>query len=213
MEPNRYNTGGFLKTQRGTEEEMASPRQDGGPKRGGKTNRKPAPASPRVQELEAEISSLRTELSQEREKREKAEETLQKREPVLTERVKEISCLYSVVSLLGTAGYASEGDKLRDIVKIIPTGWYYPQDAWARIVFGDKEYRTGNFEDTPWRQTAEIIVDGEPQGSLTVGYLKEKPQREEGPFWLEERTLLDVLAKIIGEIAGPKLRKEAALRK
>ena len=192
---------------------MAPGRKIGELKRSGKSPPAAAAASRRVPELEAEVNSLKEQLREEKEKREKAEEIFRKREPVLTERVKEISCLYSVVSLLGSRDYASEEDKIKDIVKIIPTGWYYPEDAWARITFGGKEYRTGNFGDTPWKHTAEITVEGEPQGTLTVGYLKEKPPREEGPFWLEERTLLDALAKLIGEIAGPKLRKEALLRK
>ena len=198
---------------RGFKGKMGSVRKNGEPKRAGKALRALAAASRRIRELEAEVNSLKEELTQEREKREKAEEILRQREPVLAERVKEISCLYSVVSLLGTPDCPSEENKLKDIVKIIPTGWNYPEDAWAQIIFAGKEYHTANFKDTLWKQTAEIMVEGKPQGSLTVGYLKEKPRREEGPFWLEERTLLDVLAKLIGEIAGPKLRREADLRK
>ncbi len=188
--------------------ERARIQKSGEPKETGKIPKDIAAAHRRIHDLEAELESLKQQLQEEREKRTRAEETLRKREPVLTERVKEISCLYSVVSLLGSPDYSAEEERIKDIVKIIPTGWYYPQDAWAQIQFYDRTYRTGNFQDTPWRQAAEIIVDREPQGSLTVGYLKENPKREEGPFWLEERTLLDVLARLLGEIAGPKLRKE-----
>jgi hypothetical protein len=42
-----------------------------------------------------------------------------------------------------------------------------------------------------------------------VGYLREKPPREEGPFLLEERTLIDVLARLIGEIMGPRLMRKS----
>jgi hypothetical protein len=45
-----------------------------------------------------------------------------------------------------------------------------------------------------------------------VGYLKEKPVREEGPFLLEERTLINVLARLIGEIMGPKLASPSSFR-
>jgi hypothetical protein len=155
--------------------------------------------------LQGELDSTRRELEQEREKRAQAEEILRKREPLLTERVKEISCLYSIVSLMLDRTYPSEEDKIKDIVKIIPTGWHCPQDACARIVLWGREFRTDNYQGTPWKQVSSIIVNGEPAGSLSVGYLKEKPVREEGPFLLEERTLLDVLARLIGEILGPKL--------
>jgi hypothetical protein len=119
--------------------------------------------------------------------------------------VKEISCLYSIVNLMGDRNYPSEEEKLKDIVKLVPTGWHCPQDACARITLWGKDYKTDNFQDTPWKQVSSIIANGEPAGTLAVGYLKEKPVREEGPFLLEERTLLNVLARLIGDIMGPKL--------
>jgi hypothetical protein len=162
-------------------------------------------AEHRIKELQAELDSARKELEQERGKRVRAEEILRKREPLLTERVKEISCLYSIVTLMGDRSYPSGEEKLKDIVKLIPTGWHCPQDACARITLWGQEFRTDNFQDTPWKQISSIIVNGEPAGTLAVGYLKEKPVREEGPFLLEERTLIDVMARLIGEIIGPKL--------
>lgn len=165
-------------------------------------------AEQRIRELQAELDSVKELLKQERQKRDQAEETLKKREPLLTERVKEISCLYSIVSLMADRSYPSEEAKIQDILKLIPTGWHCPQDACARIILWGKEYKTDNFLDTPWKQISSIIVDGEPAGTLAVGYLKEKPFREEGPFLLEERTLIDVLARLIGEIMGPKLLKK-----
>ena len=167
-----------------------------------------AAAEKRMVELQRELNSAREELQQEREKRGRAEEILRKREPLLTERVKEISCLYSLVTLMVERSYPSEEEKMKDIVKLIPTGWHCPQDAWARIILWGREFRTDNFQDTPWKQISSIIVNGEPAGTLAVGYLKEKPIREEGPFLLEERTLLDVIARLIGEIIGPKLTKK-----
>ena len=167
-----------------------------------------AVAEQRIKELKAELESVKEQLKQEREKRNWAEEILRKREPLLTERVKEISCLYSIVNLMGDRNYPSEEAKLKDIVRLIPTGWHCPQDACARIILGGREFRTENFQDTPWKQISSIVVNGEPAGTLAVGYLKEKPVREEGPFLLEERTLIDVMARLIGEIIGPKLMRK-----
>jgi uncharacterized small protein (DUF1192 family) len=163
----------------------------------------------RIKDLQAELDSLEAELKHERGKRARAEEILREREPLLIERVKEISCLYSIVSLMADRSYPSEEKKVQDIVKLIPTGWHDPQDAYSQIILWGKEYKTDNFQDTPWKQSSSIIVDGEPAGTLAVGYLKEKPVREEGPFLLEERTLIDVLTRLIGEIMGPKLMKKA----
>jgi uncharacterized small protein (DUF1192 family) len=162
----------------------------------------------RIKDLQAELDSLEAELKHERGKRARAEEILREREPMLIERVKEISCLYSIVSLMADRSYPSEEKKVQDIVKLIPTGWHDPQDAYSQIILWGKEYKTDNFQDTRWKQSSSIIVNGEPAGTLAVGYLMEKPVREEGPFLLEERTLIDVLARLIGEIMGPKLVKK-----
>jgi len=42
---------------------------------------------------------------------------------------------------------------------------------------------------------------------LAVSYLQEKPAKDEG-FLLEERTLIDVLAKFLGEMIELKLAKK-----
>jgi len=156
-------------------------------------------AEKRIIKLNAELNFVKEELRQEIEKRKHAVEILRQQEPLLSERVKEISCLYSVISLLRNKKYASDEGKIHDIVKLIPTGWQYPQDTCVQIILEGKEYKTDNFKETPWRQTAEILVNGEPKGILAVSYLQEKPAKDEGPFYMEERTLIDVIAKFLGE--------------
>jgi hypothetical protein len=165
-------------------------------------------AEQRIKKLNAELNFVKEQLRQEIEKRKHAMELLQQQEPLLSERVKEISCLYSVIGLLGNKSYSADEEKIRDIVKLIPTGWQYPEDACVQIILDGKEYKTDNFKETPWRQTAEILVNGEPKGFLAVGYLQEKPAKDEGPFYMEERTLIDVLAKFLGEMVELKLAKK-----
>ncbi len=165
-------------------------------------------AEQRIKKLNAELNFVKEQLRQEIQKRKHAVEILRQQEPLLSERVKEISCLYSVISLLGNKKYASGEEKIHDIVKLIPTGWQYPEDTCVQIILEGKEYKTDNFKETPWRQTAEILVNGEPKGILAVSYLQEKPAKDEGPFYLEERTLIDVIAKFLGEMIELKLAKK-----
>ena len=165
-------------------------------------------AEQRIKKLNAELNFVKEELRQEIEKRKHAIEILQKQEPLLAERVKEIGCLYSVIGLLGNKKYASVEEKIHDIVKLIPNGWQYPEDTCVQIILEGKEYKTNNFKETPWRQTSEILVNGEPKGILAVSYLKEKPAKDEGPFYMEERTLIDVIAKFLGEMIELKLAKK-----
>ena len=80
-----------------------------------------------------------------------------------------------------------------------------------QIILEGKEYKTDNFKETPWRQTAEILVNGEPKGILAVSYLQERPTKDEGPFYMEERTLIDVIAKFLGEMIELKLAKKTEI--
>ncbi len=165
-------------------------------------------AEQRIKKLNAELNFVKEQLRQETEKRKHAVEILRKQEPLLSERVKEISCLYSVISFLGNKIYVTDEEKIHDILRIIPTGWQYPEDTCVQIILEGKEYKTDNFKETPWRQTSEITVGGEPKGILAVSYLQEKPAKDEGPFYMEERTLIDVIAKFLGEMIELKLAKE-----
>jgi hypothetical protein len=165
-------------------------------------------AEQRIKKLNAELNFVKEQLRKETEKRKHAVEILREQEPLLPERVKEIGCLYSVIGLLGNKKYASEEEKILDIVKLIPNGWQYPEDTCVQIILEGKEYKTDNFKETPWRQTSEIIANGEPKGFLAVSYLQEKPAKDEGPFYMEERTLIDVIAKFLGEMIELKLAKK-----
>jgi hypothetical protein len=169
-------------------------------------------AEQRIKKLNAELNLVKEELRQETEKRKHAVAILREQEPLLPERVKEIGCLYSVIGLLGNKKYASDEEKIHDIVKLIPNGWQYPEDTCVQILLEGKEYKTDNFKETPWRQTSEILVNGEPKGILAVSYLEEKPPKDEGPFYMEERTLIDVIAKFLGEMIEPKLAKKIEIR-
>ncbi len=165
-------------------------------------------AEQRIKKLNAELNFVKEQLRKETEKRKHAVEILREQEPLLPERVKEIGCLYSVIGLLGNKKYISDEEKIHDIVKLIPNGWQYPEDTCVQIILERKEYKTDNFKETPWRQTSEIIANGEPKGILAVSYLQEKPAKDEGPFYMEERTLIDVIAKFLGEMIELKLAKK-----
>jgi len=169
-------------------------------------------AQQRIKKLNAELNFVKEELRQETEKRKHAVEVLRKQEPLLSERVKEIGCLYSVIGLLGNRKYPSDEEKIHNIVKLIPNGWQYPEDTCVQIILEGKEYKTDNFKETPWRQTSEILVNGQPKGILAVSYLKEKPAKDEGPFYMEERTLIDVIAKFLGEMIELKRAKEIRIK-
>jgi signal transduction histidine kinase len=137
--------------------------------------------------------------------------TLEEIAHALKERVKELNCLYSISSIVEKYGFDLD-IILERTVEIIPVAWQYPEIACCRVSLGGRLVQSPDFRETPWKLAQSILVNGRTDGSLEVFYLEEMPPVGEGPFLLEERSLINVLAERIGKIAE---RKEAddALRK
>jgi PAS domain S-box-containing protein len=131
-------------------------------------------------------------------------------EEALKERVKESNCLYSIADFIEKTDSIDE--LLEKTVNQLPQGWYYPEHACARIILGDQEFKTMNFQETEWRISADIIVRGTPFGVVEVRYLKGMPNRNEGPFLKEERDLINVIAEHLGRVIDRK-QAEDALKK
>jgi len=156
--------------------------------------------------LDVTYEKLQQELSQ----RKKAEEALKKKSYDLGERVKELKGLY------GTSQLITDPDNTLEMVfqgtvDLMPPAWQYPEITCAKIVYGDREFKTANWKKTKWMQSSDIITMNERVGKIEVGYLEEKPEIDEGPFLKEERNLIDALARILGDFTERK-RAEEVLR-
>jgi len=103
-------------------------------------------------------------------------------------------------------------EMLQVVVDLISSAWEYPEITCVRIVLEEQEFRTKNFKETFWKQSSDIIVGGKQIGTLRVCYLKEKPERDEGPFLKEERNLINAIARRLGGMIERK-KVEEALRK
>ncbi len=115
----------------------------------------------------------------------------------LTERAKELTCLYNVEELLSDSGGPLE-EVMRGVIEVIPPGWQYPGLCQARIIYGDQVYQSPGFTATPWVQSATISVQGQPVGRVEVSYTAPVPAADEGPFLKEERKLIDTIADRLG---------------
>ncbi|MCX5813147.1 MAG: sensor histidine kinase [Proteobacteria bacterium] len=165
-----------------------------------------APASSQMVVLRREVAQLK--VSERKNKRIK--EMLQKKTHALGERVKELNCLYTISNLVEK--YPISLDRiLRGIVDIIPPAWQYPDITCARINIGQQIYVTSNFTETPWRQSSNILIHRVKEGSLDVYYLEERPKCGEGPFLKEERSLINAIAKRIGDIIERKRLEKQVL--
>ena len=129
------------------------------------------------------------------------------------ERLKELSAIHKTTNILKEEKPIPE--MLQKIVKVMPPAWQYPDHTVARIRYGDQEFFSkAGFKTTPWvqRKTFETI-DG-TEGSIEVYYQKAFPEHDEGPFFIEERHLINNLTSLItGHLntqIGKGLLKEAA---
>ncbi len=140
--------------------------------------------------------------------RRRMEEVLRKQAHDLSERVKEINCLYTISDIADKQNVSLD-EMFQRIVDVIPSGWQYPEITCARIGLEDQEFKTKNFRVTNWKQTRDIIVHGNRVGAVEVCYLEGRPELDEGPFLKDERNLLNAIAGRLGRITERRQGEEA----
>ena len=125
----------------------------------------------------------------------------------LQERAKELNCLYKVQELLKDP-QLTLGEVCRGIIAAIPPGWQYPDICQAKITINGEEYQTAGYRNTEWVLQADILVQEERQGLISVVYTEERPEEDEGPFLKEERKLIDTIAEQLGyHLLNQRLRE------
>ncbi|NPV13923.1 hypothetical protein HPY86_03205 [candidate division WOR-3 bacterium] len=135
----------------------------------------------------------------------------------LRERVKELTCLYSVDKILGREKI-EPAVALKSVAEILPAAWLYSDIASARIVFDGIEYVSKDYRSGVAWQSADILVRGKKRGVVEVNYCEERPALDEGPFLKEERSLIEAIARELGifierwEAKQEKSRLELQLR-
>ncbi|MCD4789079.1 MAG: PAS domain-containing protein, partial [Bacteroidales bacterium] len=119
-------------------------------------------------------------------------------EEEIKERMKELQCLYGFTKISERPGISFE-KLFQDALNLLISSWQYPEITGGCITFEGKIYKTDNFKKTKWLQKADIHIKNESVGTVEVCYLKEKPDKYEGPFLKEERNLINEIVKQLGE--------------
>jgi signal transduction histidine kinase/ABC-type amino acid transport substrate-binding protein len=157
----------------------------------------------RVAQRTVELANANVALQSEINERKRAEEALMQRTTDLTERVKELECLYGISKLFAESDNSVD-ELLEEAVHLIPPGWCYPGITCARIALEEQEFITDNFRETPWKLSADIVISRKTVGMVEACYLEERPTFDEGPFLKEEKDLINGLARQIGAIVERK---------
>jgi len=112
----------------------------------------------------------------------------------LTERKKELNCLYKVDELLHNNN-TETGDVLEKLVKLLPPAWQYPDVCEARIIYRGKAFKTRGFKETNWMQFTDIIMDNRVVGKIEVAYTEFVRLHGNMQFLPEEQSLLGAVAR------------------
>lgn len=126
----------------------------------------------------------------------------------LTERIKELNCLYGISNLFENQDVSLSWIMDR-AVELIPSAWQYPENACARIILEGREYTSKNFETTPWQQNTKIILNGKHVGDVDVFYIRVPPENRNKPFLEEEHRLLRAIGERLSKVLWLKHSEEA----
>jgi len=129
----------------------------------------------------------------------------------LGENVKELTCLYNILKLFEESDLSIK-QFFVETLEFIPSAWQFPDVTCARIIYHGQEFKTENFDETIWKQNANIIEYEKIVGSIDVYYLKDKPESDEGLFLKEEKDLINAIAEILSRFIERK-KAEDSLKK
>jgi len=121
----------------------------------------------------------------------------------LVERIKELNCLYDISRLFSQRSLRLEG-LLKEIVKIIPGAWQFPERICAKISHGGREYRSRNYSPGSISLTEAIKLKKRKGGFVEVAYLDDGSHDSRTVFLEDEKKLLKAIAGLLGSIIEKK---------
>ncbi len=131
----------------------------------------------------------------------------------LKERVKELNCLYGISAIVHDMSMPLK-DAMQRIVELISQAMFHSDISAARIAIDGLEFKTDDFEETPWILESPIKVEDNKIGVLQVVYKEGRPDIDDGPFLNDEKRLLNAITDLISRhmyergIKGEFLKQE-----
>ncbi|MFC4097872.1 sensor histidine kinase [Euzebyella saccharophila] len=131
----------------------------------------------------------------------------------LKERVKELTCLYEVTSIIVNADYDDLKSSLDEIVLCLKRGWQFVEDTEVILAYDNFRVQTKDYKPSQVCLYTNIKVFDENSGYIKVTYPENKYQLSD--FLKEEQDLLDNISLTIGHLFERKLvrDREAAIKR
>ena len=124
---------------------------------------------------------------------------LRKRTKELSERVKELDCIFSISDMLRNRKLNLE-ELLQNITDTLITAFQYPESTSALLTVGNRVFRSQGFVESPYAYATNIDVNGRCIGRVTVYITQQNSSVTQVKFLPEEKSLLHSTAIWIGEI-------------
>ncbi len=128
----------------------------------------------------------------------------------LTERGKELNCIYQVNDLLRDYTVDLQG-VFAELTRILPEAWRYADICKASIIYEGSVFESEPFVKTKLKQWAPIALEDQVVGEVQVYYTK-PVTNEKGIFLKEEQRLLNTVAEKLSGFILLKRLKEAVNR-
>ena len=122
--------------------------------------------------------------------------------------LREVQCLRDIADVAESPDSTLD-NICQEVVKIVLKHCRHPEFACSRVIVSGKEFWSDNYEETQWKQSANLEVNNKSVGQLEVNYLKEKPATDEGPFSTGEAMLITAVARCLGRIIEQKWAEDA----
>ncbi|MBW6461012.1 MAG: PAS domain S-box protein [Bacteroidales bacterium] len=157
----------------------------------------------KIAELEALLEKRTKELSIELTDNVIFKSDLDKKTIDLNQRIRELKAVQHISTLSDSANLPLE-DFYAYVLKVIVSGLRYPHIACAELQLGEKHFTTDKFSKSPWKIGRALADQKKMFGYLTVYYLEELPEADNGPFTKEEQDLIVVMTRYLSHITRRK---------
>jgi hypothetical protein len=125
----------------------------------------------------------------------------------LRERIKELACLYQISQITEKPGISLD-EILQKITLLLPSALQYSDIAAAKITFDEKLFSTPGFGNALFSISSQIIINGQNRGIVNVAYTKGITEFYKNPFLVEEKKLLESVAREISMLVNRKQIEE-----
>jgi signal transduction histidine kinase len=115
-------------------------------------------------------------------------EQLKQQTDILTERLKELHCLYNISSLTDKPGILMD-ELIHQTVLQLSRALKYPEAACVKVILEDKEYKSPGWQPPFNLESFDIVVHTQKLGLLEIGYKLEDPGNSGRVFLPEEREM------------------------